>query len=225
MSVSIIIPTLNEAPNLQRLLPYLYQNTPEKPFTEIIIADNQSTDATVTIAQNHQAKVIENSGLNRATQMNKGAQIAQGEVLYFLHADTFPPPHFISFILEAVNAGYPAGAFKLQFDWDHWFLIASAWFTRWNCSLFRFGDQSLFVTRKLFRETGGFQEKLCLMEDQDIARRLKKQGNFLIIREPVITSARKYRENGVYYQQALYSLIWLFYYLGINPKRLQKWLQ
>ncbi len=223
MDVSIIIPTLNEAENLRRLIPYLRHNLPKNTSVEFIIADGGSNDGTTEIAYNHPVDLIRVNIQSRACQINEGAKKAKGNTLYFLHADTFPPSNFIQLIQKALDSDFKAGSFRLSFDMDHWFLKAFAWFTRFNITAFRFGDQSLFITAEAFQSIGGFNEELSVMEDQEIIYRVKKQVPFIVLQEAVISSARKYRENGIYYQQGLYIIAFLAYYIGVDPKRLMRW--
>ena len=152
--------------------------------------------------------------------MNIGASIARYELLYFLHADSIPPDHFTSQLLIACNKGVQSGCFRLAFDDSHWFLKANAWFTRFNVNAVRFGDQSLFVTKEVFEKAGRFREDLVVMEDQEIIHRIKKYTQFKVFNNVVITSARKYLDNGVYRMQGIFYRIWLMYYLGYSQERM-----
>ena len=124
-----------------------------------------STDATAPRARQAGATVLASPCKGRAAQLNHGAQRARGEVLYFLHADSYPPPGFLAEVQRAVGQGYGAGCCRLAFDHAHWFLRFSAWCTRLPFTAVRFGDQSLFVRRALFARIGGYREDLLLMED------------------------------------------------------------
>lgn len=152
--------------------------------------------------------------------MNHGALIARGEVFYFLHADSIPPLHFTQYILDACQHEASSGCFRLAFDHNHWFLKANSWFTRFDINGVRFGDQSLFVTREVFAKCGGFREDLIIMEDQEIIHRLKVHGRFVVMREYVTTSARKYLDNGIYRMQSIFYRIWVLYYLGYPQEQL-----
>jgi len=218
--LSIVIPTLNEAYSIDDLLTYLHTAIPQNKPTEIIIADANSKDKTPQILKARDCKLITTSITNRAVQMNEGAKAATGHILYFLHADTFPPKTFVNDIIQGIEAGYEAGSFRLSFDLDHWFLDACTWFTQFNINAFRFGDQSLFFTQQAFEAIGGFDEDLKIMEDQEIVHRLNKTHSFTVVPEYVTTSARKYRKNGVYCQQWLYFKIYLLYKLGVKQKTL-----
>ena len=187
---------------------------------EIIVVDGGSTDETVMIAERMSVTVVKSERKGRAVQMNRGASIGKGEVLYFLHADSIPPPKFTSMISDALRHGATSGCFRLAFDDDHWFLKANAWFTRFNVNAVRFGDQSLFVKKEVFQQAGGFRENLLIMEDQEIIHRLKKSGKFVVLHDPVITSARKYRDNGVFRMQGIFYCLWALYYLGFSQQQL-----
>jgi predicted glycosyltransferase involved in capsule biosynthesis len=145
----------------------------------------------------------------RAMQMNYGAAKAQGDILYFLHSDTFPPPDFYENILQAVKSGINSGCYQLSFDCEHWFLKLMGWFTRFDIDLIRFGDQSLFVSKEVFELAGGFNETFMVMEDNEIIPRIKKFSRFRVLKKAVTTSARKYLENGIFRLQAIFSLIYL----------------
>jgi rSAM/selenodomain-associated transferase 2 len=217
--ISIIIPTYNEADQIQQtIIKTLASNGGHQ--IEIIVADGGSTDETVSIALRCNATTFVSDKKGRAAQMNRGAVIAKGEVLYFLHADSIPPKNFTSSILNAVNNNFSSGCFKSSFDHSHWFLKANAFFTRFNVNAFRFGDQSLFVTKDVFQKSGGFREDLLMMEDQEIIHRLKIYGKFKVLEGVIITSARKYVDNGVFRMQAIFYRIWVLYYLGYSQEKL-----
>ena len=214
--VSIIIPTYNEAAGIGALMHHLRQaGTATDAAVEIIVADSPGTDATAALARQAGARVVACPRKGRAAQLNQGAQQATGSILYFLHADSLPPVGFLADIRGAVAAGYGCGCFRLAFDASHWFLRAHAWFTRFDVEVARFGDQSLFVQRTIFEQAGGYREDLLLMEDQEITRRLKRLTRLRVLPGPIITSARKYRENGVFRLQAAFYLLMGLYYVGV----------
>ena len=219
--ISIIIPTYNEADQIEQTISKTHAANGEHQI-EIIVADGGSTDETVTIALSSNAITIVSDKKGRAAQMNKGASVAKGDVLYFLHADSIPPKNFTGSILNAVNKNFSSGCFRLSFDHSHWFLKANCWFTKFDVNAVRFGDQSLFVTKDVFQKIGGFNESLLMMEDQEIIHRIKKHGRFKVMNGIVTTSARKYLDNGIYRMQAIFYRIWLLYYLGNSQKHLLK---
>ena len=219
MKLSIVIPTFNEAGCIRETISYL-QKSLEYREAQIVVTDGGSSDDTLAIAKAAGAEAVLSPRKGRAAQMNFGASRATGEVLYFLHADTLPPAGFYEDIATALQQGADSGCYRLRFDTDHWFLKANAWFTRFNVSAFRFGDQSLFVRRKVFEETGGFAEDHIVMEDQQFICRLAKRFHFVVLKGAVITSARKYLDNGIYRTQIIYFIIYLAYQSGVSQKRL-----
>ncbi len=187
---------------------------------EIIISDGTSTDNTIKRASGFNVKIVTGQK-GRAKQMNAGAANASGDVLYFLHVDSIPPSDFILQIFEARVSGSQAGCFRLRFDWDHWFLRANAWFTRFNINAVRFGDQSLFITKSLFEKIGGFREDYILMEDQEIVYRITKDTKFRVLPDYITTSARKYRVNGAFRMQGIFFYIYFAYRFGASQHTLK----
>lgn len=219
--ISIIIPTFNEAALIEQTITKTVLAKGAHNI-EIIVSDGGSSDETVAIAKKCGAITVFSDQKGRGAQMNKGALTAKGDILYFLHADSIPPPNFTSYIINTRNKGAVSGCFRLAFDHKHWFLKANCWFTRFNIDAVRFGDQSLFVTKDVFFKIGGFREDLLLMEDQQIISRIKKYGKFTVMNAAVTTSARKYHDNGIYRMQAIFFRIWLLYYLGYSQQYLLK---
>lgn len=217
--ISVIIPVYNEEGVIGNTVRYL-KSTGNDPIREIIVVDGGSRDNSVSEAKKEHAIVIESPRKGRAAQMNEGARVAHGSILYFLHADSIPPKRFATDIIEAVKNGFPMGCYRLRFDLDHWFLKANTWFTRFDIHAFRYGDQSLFVKREYFNKVGGFCEKHIVMEDQEIIKRLRRHGNFIILSKEVITSARKYVTNGVFKMQSIFYLIYFMHQLGFSQEKL-----
>ena len=218
--ISVIIPTYNEAENISLTIEKI--NAAKNHAIEIIVADGGSTDGTICCAEKSKAITVRCNQKGRSAQMNEGAAIANGQILYFLHADSIPPKKFTEHILEAHRKGAVSGCFRLAFDHNHWFLKANAWFTRFDVNAIRFGDQSLFVTKKVFDKAGGFNQSLLMMEDQEIIHRIKKLGKFIVMNDVVTTSAKKYLDNGIYRLQAIFFSIWFLYYLGYSQQHLLK---
>jgi rSAM/selenodomain-associated transferase 2 len=218
--MTVIIPTYNEAVHIQSTIQQLREHDTGRLITEIIVVDGGSTDDTMAAAKASNASVVVSPAKGRSAQMNYGASVATANILYFLHADTIPPSNFSHDIARALDNGFDAGCFMLSFDSDHWFLKANCWFTRFDVDAIRFGDQSLFVRKSVFEKTGGFCEKHIVLEDQQLIKRLKKMARFTIIKRPVLTSARKYLENGIYKTQAVFFIVYGMYRLGYSQQKL-----
>ena len=218
--ISLIIPTYNEEENIAETIIEIKKRDTANLITEIIVSDGQSTDETIHIASNAGATVVVSPKKGRSTQMNYGASIAKEEILYFLHGDSIPPNGFTKNIVDAFKKDFVSGCFRLAFDYDHWFLKANCWFTRFDVNAVRFGDQSLFVTKDVFEKCGGFDEDLLMMEDQEGIHRIKKYGKFIVMNAAVTTSARKYLDNGIYRMQFIFFRIWFLYYLGYSQEYL-----
>lgn len=222
MEISVIIPALNEEVFIEETIRKVRQHSSPSRIKEIIVADGGSRDRTEVRAKQAGAVVVQ-SPRGRAVQMNEGAGHASGEILYFLHADSIPPPGFGHAIEQAIQEGSNAGCFRLAFDTDHILLNFYAWFTRFDVNAFRFGDQSLFIERKVFNKVGGFREDHIVMEDNEIIRRIKRNGSFCICRKKIITSARKYHEVGVLKLQMIFTFIFFAYFLGVPQSQLVSW--
>lgn len=214
--ISIVIPAYNEEACIARTLETLLAVTAKYADLEIIVCD-AGNDRTAEIVSSFPA-VLCRPEKGRAKQMNAGAALARHGILYFLHADTLPPESFVQDILEAVRSGKKAGCFQMQFDDPHPIMALFGWFTRVPLPICRGGDQSLFITRELFRSIGGFDPDMQVMEDIDIIRRIESRSTFHILDSRVVTSARKYRQNGILRLQAIFGTIHLMYALGADQE-------
>lgn len=220
MLLSIIIPVVNEEDNIGRLLQYLQGNSSEDIPSETLVVDGGSTDKTAKIVKSFSGVKFLTSEKGRAKQMNFGVNQSKGEIFYFLHADSLPPKDFDRHIINAFVKGKFAGCFQMKFDSNHWWLKLMGHFTRINHKSCRGGDQSLFVTKKLFTEIGGFDESFIIYEDNDFIGKLYRKGHFSIINKWLTTSARKYQEVGVWNLQKLYVEIYFKKWRGANAKEL-----
>ncbi|WP_299777960.1 TIGR04283 family arsenosugar biosynthesis glycosyltransferase [uncultured Formosa sp.] len=218
--ISIIIPTFNEAKNLQELIPYLLKNASSINIKEIIIVDGGSTDQTQEVVNVFTEVSLLHSEKGRGKQMNLGAKQAKGNILYFLHADSYPPENFDNYILKSVNSKTQAGCFKMSFNSSHWLLKLSGWLTQFTWKISRGGDQSLFITKALFETLGGYNEEYKIYEDNHFINSTYKATNFTVIQQKLTTSARRYHIKGIYFLQYHYSVIHLKYRLGNSPQTL-----
>lgn len=213
MTLSIIIPVLNEEENLKVLLPYLKNNSFK--INEIIVVDGGSIDASIKVAKNESA-ILFCSEKGRAKQMNAGAKQANGDILYFLHADSFPPKGFDQYIIDEVKKGNKAGCFQMRFDHKHWWLRLASWLTKFSWRASRGGDQSQFITRSLFDEIGGYDESYIIYEDNILINELYKRKQFVVIPHWLTTSARRYEEAGIWKLQYHFWAIYVKKWFGAS---------
>ncbi len=219
-TISIIIPTFNEAANIENAI----ASTQPSTNVELIVVDGGSQDDTVNIAKSLGVKVI-SSPPGRAVQMNAGAMAATGDILLFLHADTLLPAGFDNMVRSALQQPKTvAGAFTLQIDADYWALRWVEKGVNWRSHFYQmpYGDQAIFLTTEIFQKIGKFPD-LPIMEDFELIRRLKRTGKIAIIPVPVITSARRWLKKGVFYTTLLNQIIITAYFLGISPERIRSW--
>jgi rSAM/selenodomain-associated transferase 2 len=208
--LSIIIPTYNEEENIAKLVTFLLSNA-QKDQVEIIISDGGSSDNTLNAAENAGAIGILSPKKGRAAQMNYGASVAKGNILYFVHADSFPPATFINDISKAITDGYELGRYCTKFDSKKTVLKFNAFFTRFDLFMCYGGDQTLFIKKLLFQNIKGFDETMLIMEDYEIITRAREKAKYKIIPKDALVSARKYDTNSWFtVQKANYTIIRLY---------------
>ncbi len=215
--ISIIIPTLNEEEHIGRLIRQLYDTDRQ---IEIIVADANSSDKTIEIATQLGVRVLFVENPSRPKQLNARAKLAAAPLLYFVHADTLPPKEYANQILAAAADENTFGSFRFHFDSNRRELRLNSWCTRLPVMIVRGGDQSLFISRKLFDKLDGYREDHIVMEDYDIIRRGKKFAKFSILQDDVIVSARKYEDNPYWKVNISNFIVFTLYYLGMSPDKL-----
>lgn len=212
MTVSVVIPTLNEA----RVVASTVRRTQALGPHEVIVVDGGSDDDTVAQAEGAGACVV-HGPRGRGPQLNRGADRASGEALLFLHADTRLPPHALDVVRRTLSApDAEAGLFRLRFDRETPLLRFYAWCTRWPWIRLAFGDRALFVTRDAFEAVGGYP-RWPIFEDLELADRLHARGGVRFVEASVTTSARRFRRHGTLRQQLRNLALWLHYLAGGNP--------
>jgi rSAM/selenodomain-associated transferase 2 len=220
--LSIIIPVLDEAENLRRLLPDLATRCPD---AEIIVVDGGSSDVTAEVVRGCPPAWYLESARGRARQMNAGARAASGDVLLFLHADTVLPPGAPSAIACALaDPAMVGGRFDVCFSsarWAFW-VIAAFMNARSRLTRIATGDQAIFVRRAAFEALDGYPD-IPLMEDIALSRRLKRVGRMSCLRLQVVTSARKWEREGILRTIFLMWTLRFLYCCGTDPARLHAW--
>ena len=192
MRVSVIIPALNEGDRLEKALATIPREA------EIIVVDGGSRDETVSIAHNNGVTVLETDKAQRSRQMNLGAELASGEILLFLHADTQLPEDAVSLLTQKMeNPLITGGCFARRFQHPSIFLSATTRLAGIRAKVWGWmlGDQVIFVRKCVFKKLGGFQE-WDSFEDLDFSRRMRKYGKTVVMAKPVISSGRRFLRRG-----------------------------
>jgi rSAM/selenodomain-associated transferase 2 len=220
---SIIIPVLHEAAIINALLESLHQLQYQNLF-EIIVVDGSKTQDTLQVIMDPKVKKI-TSLQGRGHQMNEGAKHASGEILIFLHADTFLPANALSLIDQVFHdKQYVGGAFTLRIRPQTWFLdIIAAYSTlRSQISRAPYGDQVIFLRKNCFDEVGGYPD-IPLMEDVELMRRIKKKKlKIIILPNPVFTSDRRWHVEGHLYTLLRDNIIIFLYLCGVPAEKLAR---
>lgn len=212
--VSIIIPTFNEEQTIETTL---FSARSEE--AEIIVIDGGSTDATVKRVTDAGIRV-EMSPRGRAVQQNRGAELAQGMVLLFLHADTLLPSGYDAHIFEALmDPRAIGGAFRFKTDLNSPLMKTLEFLTniRSKCFKLPYGDQGIFMRKSVFNLVGGFPE-VEIAEDLFLVRKLSRRGRIQIAPAEAITSARRWRRLGLLRTTLINQIIVAGCYLGISPR-------
>ncbi len=235
MTIGVIIPVLNEARRIGRTL----SHTLALGFDDLIVVDGGSSDQTCSIV-NTLARQLETARLvgpasasssirllsapqGRARQLNAGVAASQCDVLLFLHADTHLPPHARQNVLDALcDDTSVGGRFDVRFDSDRTVarIIGGMMNLRSYCFGIATGDQAIFVRREVFERIGRFAD-IPLMEDIDFTQRLKRAGHLVALTEQVVTSFRRWEQNGPLRTIVLMWTLRFLYWIGVSPNRLQ----
>jgi rSAM/selenodomain-associated transferase 2 len=191
----------------------------------VILVDGGSDDATSEVAARFSGVRLLTSPRGRARQMNAGARAARGDILLFLHADTWLPEGALGAVSAALeDARVVGGRFDVRFDSPRPVLRMIAFFMnlRSRASGISTGDQAIFVRRDVFETMGGYPD-IPLMEDIELSRRLKRRGHLAALSSRVTTSGRKWEREGAVRTMALMWALRFLYMIGVSPARLHRW--
>lgn len=240
MTITVVIPTLNE----EAVLPRTLSQAASLGFDELIVVDGGSHDRTREIVQafasapaislQRSLLSLQSSALSpvslltappgRANQMNAGAAASEGTVLLFLHADTSLPSDARQAVERALeDPACVGGRFDVRFERDSgpgW-LISRMMNLRSRWTGIATGDQAIFVRRSLFEQLGGYSD-LPIMEDVDFSQRLKRTGRLSALRSKVITSYRRWETRGPLRTMLLMWVLRFLYWIGISPHRITR---
>lgn len=220
VTVSIIVPVLNEENGLSVLLPSLAN----QENAEVIVSIGECKDGSLDLANRFCSKVIStNSG--RANQMNEGAKAASGQILLFLHADSRISKNVAGKIAEVCRRpGVIGGALRLRIDSPRFSLRLIGWGANQRARYLNlpYGDQGIFIRKEVFEEIGRYPET-PFMEDLQLVRKMARRGKLVILDEEILTSARRWEKYGVFRTTGTNLLLVSLYFLGFAPATLKRW--
>lgn len=220
---SIIIPVLHESKIINTLLDSLDHLKSDDSF-EIIVVDGSPTQDTLKVITKKNVMKY-SSPQGRGRQMNEGVAHATGDILIFLHADTVLPSNALILILASLGSQcYVGGAFTLSIQSQNPLLTIIALGSTFRSRLTRapYGDQVIFIRKSYFDALGGYRE-IPLMEDVELMRRIrKKRGRIIILSTRVLTSDRRWNQEGFLYTTVRDLIIIFLYWCGMSAEKLAK---
>ncbi len=216
--VSIIVPTLNEA---SMMLDLVESFSRLKGEFEVIVCDGGSSDATVEMARQCGLQVI-STDRGRGRQMNAGAELAKGETLLFLHADTRLPENALALVTAALaDENVCGGNFSLTFGGGtREARLLTGLYPILRLGGMLYGDSAIFVRRGVFKGLSGYRD-YSIFEDCDLYRRMRRVGKFVRLDARATTSSRRF-EGRFIRTFALWSVMQVLFWLGVNPNLLNR---
>lgn len=218
-SISILIPTLNEEKSIGGLIEFLLSLPP----AQIVICDGGSQDATLSICARYPVQIVK-SAPGRGRQLNCGAKLATGDILFFLHADSRLQERCLQDIKQAIAAGKQWGCCTLAFDKNTPLYKTIAFMSnlrvRWTSSCY--GDQGIYCAREAFQARGGFPD-WTLLEDLEFSRKMRSVSRAYMVPGRITTKARRFEKNGPWRTICKMQMIKILFLLGRSPEKLAKW--
>ncbi len=215
--LAVIVPTLNEAAALPRLLASL-----EGEAAEVIVVDGGSTDGTQDRARKAGAQVLCTEP-GRGRQLAAGARAATADLFAFLHADSVLEPGALAAVRTAfADSELVAAGLKQVIDSDRiifrW--IESAANRRVRRKGMIYGDSGLVVQRSAYRAAGGFPA-FPIFEDVELSSHLRGLGRVGLIESATLRiSSRRWDREGVVRCTARNWLLRAAFFFGLEPHRL-----
>ncbi|MCB1874871.1 MAG: TIGR04283 family arsenosugar biosynthesis glycosyltransferase [Chromatiales bacterium] len=215
-SISVVVPARDESANIEAVLKDLAPLEAER-----IVVDGGSMDDTMARARPH-CEVLLSCKAGRATQMNMGASVAKGELLWFVHADTRVSARALTALADIAQRG-TWGRFDVRLSGDRWAFRVIEWFmNRRSCwTGVATGDQGIFVCREWFEAVGGFPD-IPLMEDVALSKCLRRKARPWCLHQPLLASSRRWEQAGILRTVVLMWRLRLGYFLGVAPENLAK---
>jgi rSAM/selenodomain-associated transferase 2 len=218
-SLAVIIPTVNEETRVADAI----RSAAAAGADEVVVVDGASSDGTVAAALAAGARVLISSGPLRARQLNEGAAASGSDVFLFLHADTLLPENAGQEVRRSIKEGAEFGAFSIGFLENRRRLRIAAWLinARSRIRFSPWGDQAQFIRREAFLEVGGFRE-IPLMEDLDLAARMRRRGKVVLLGTRALTSGRRFARLGVLRTMIMNWILIAAFRCGVDPERLAR---
>ena len=217
--LSFIIPAYNEEKYLPTTLAAIHAAAREvgEPY-EVVVANDNSSDATASIAEQGGARVVTVQNRQIAGTRNAGARAAKGDMLLFVDADTTVNAPLVAEAMAAMRAGAIGGGAPVRFDRSPPWVLVLMFLMIPMFRLFKWAAGCfVFCTREGFEKSGGFDERYYASEEIHFSQALKRHGRFRMLRAYVTSSSRKL---DTYSPWRLLALVWRMLLAG--PAGLRK---
>lgn len=219
LPITVIIPVLHEADFIDGTIESIRAIHGGEKVEIIVVDGDEGNDTISTMKKKDVIKLSSRRG--RSHQMNEGAKNAKGDVLLFLHADTKPPASAFKEIWEALkDHNVVGGGFHLRFDPSNPYLrlIELLNVPRVKLTRVPYGDHAIFIRKDVFQRIGGYAD-LMFMEDVELMRRVRRNGmRIAILKGPVLTSSRRFRDDGYIRHSVRFFIFHLLYWLGVSTE-------
>lgn len=229
LNISVVLPCLNEVRH--GYLPHILDNLALQPGDkQLIVVMSPSQDGTYDVITQHPAaaefKLINTNATNRAQRLTVGIEASQGDIVLLHHPATLLPPDALSQVRTMMaDTTVVWGGFRHSFDADHWLLRFTSWYSttqRPRMSRILYLDHCIFARREALAAIGGVPD-MDIFEDTALSNALGKFGPPHLATGTIVTSARRFKERGIYRHAALNQLLKLMYHAGLDPKKMN-WL-